>query len=70
MFFVFCVLLPSMTMAATREIGCVYLPDGNVQWLRVKPWLCLIRQCAPHCTDASAWPSIWPGNLVYFFIVN
>jgi hypothetical protein len=42
-------------MAAAAAMRCEYSPDGNIQWLLVKPRLCSInqdaaRECAePEC---------------------
>ena len=44
----------SSTMAAAGAIPCSHLPDGNIQWHRVKPWMCSIGRCAPCRTAASA----------------
>ena len=32
-------------------------PNGSMQWLQVKPWMCSIGQCAPYHTAVSPWPS-------------
>ena len=54
---VFCVFYSNpSTIAAVGAIQRRHSPDGGIQWLRVKPWMCSIRQCAPHCTAASPWP--------------
>jgi len=34
-----------------------HLPNGGIQWLRVKPWMCSIERCAPRRTAAWPWPS-------------
>ena len=39
---VFVVSAPSMTMVAAGAIQYLHSPDGNVQWLLVKPWTCSI----------------------------
>jgi hypothetical protein len=53
---VFCVFYSnSLTMAAAGAIRRRHLPDGGIQWLRMKPWMCSIGRCASHHTAASAW---------------
>ncbi len=40
---VFCVFYSKLsTMAATGAIRRRHSPDGGIQWLRVKPWMCSI----------------------------
>ena len=51
---------------------CEHSPDGGIQWLQVKPWMCFMGKCAPHHTAATAWSSksssfacnIWGANFV------
>ena len=40
----------SMTMAATGAIRHRHSTTGNIQWLKVKPWMCSIGRCALCCT--------------------
>ncbi len=59
---VFCVFSTnSSTMTAAGAIRRRHLPDGSIQWFLVKPWMCSIGQCAPHCTATSAWWSKLPA---------
>ena len=48
-------------MAAAGAIRRRHSPDGSIQWLPVKPRMCSIGWCTPHCTTASAWPSKRPA---------
>jgi len=45
----------ALSRCAATAIRCKNLLDGGIQWLRVKPWICFIRQCASRSTAASAW---------------
>ena len=51
-------------------IRCEWSPNGDIQWLRVKPWSCSIGRCAPNCNGASAWSLKLPANLVYYFSLS
>jgi hypothetical protein len=58
-------------MAAVVAMRCEHSPDGGIQWLRVKPWMCSIGRSAPRCTAASAWQSTSSSiclNLRQFFV--
>ena len=60
-----------MTMESAGAIHGKFLPDGGVQWLRMKLWTCSIGRCMPYRTGTSSWPSKRPSNLVFFsFIIN
>jgi hypothetical protein len=50
-----------LTMAAAGAIWCRHLPNGGIQCLPVKPWMCFIGRCAPRRTAASPWQSKLPA---------
>jgi hypothetical protein len=54
----FCVFYSnSLTMAAAGAIRRRHSPNGGIQWLRVKPWMCFIRRYAPRHTTELPWQS-------------
>ena len=57
----------SMTMASARVIRGECSPNGGLQWLPMKPWMCSIGRCTRHCIAWSAWPSKWLAKEVHFF---
>jgi hypothetical protein len=44
------------------------LPDGSIQKLLGKPWICSIGQCALRYTAASAWQSKLPAISLQFLL--
>ncbi len=66
----FCLQPKSMTLAAAGAMRCRQPPDGGIQWLQVKPGMCSIGQCIPHCTTASAWPLKLPAICLYFLLLS
>ena len=56
----------SSTMVTAGAIRRRHLPDGGIQWLQVKHWMCSIERCAPHRTATSAWSSKRPAISLYF----
>ena len=59
-------------MVTATEIRRRHPPDGDIQWLRVKPWMCSIGKCAPCHTAASAIHMAIEiaNNLQAFFVVT
>ncbi len=55
-----------MTLAAAGAMRCRHSPNGCIQWLLVKPGMCSIGRCAPHCTAPSAWWSKLPATSQHF----
>jgi hypothetical protein len=53
-------------MAAAGAIRRRHSPDGGIQWLRMKPWMCSIGRCASRRTAASAWQSKSPAIRLHF----
>jgi hypothetical protein len=53
-------------MVAAGAIRHRHLPNDGIQWLQVKPWMCLIGQCTPRCTAASTWSLKQPVISLYF----
>jgi hypothetical protein len=67
----FCTLvLFAVTLAATGAIQSQLSPNGGVQWLLVKPWLCCIRRCRMYHFNASARPFKWPATEVHLFVAT
>ncbi len=52
-------------MAAAGAIQRKHLSNGSIRWLLAIPRICSIRQCAPQCTAASAWWSIFLSFACY-----
>ena len=59
----------AVALAAARAMRSEYLPNGGIQWLPVKPWLCFIGRCAPYGTDALPWQSKWPATEVEIAVI-
>ena len=57
-------------MAAARAMQQRHLPNGSIQLLLVKPGMCTIGQCSPHCTATSACQSKWPAFCLHFLLLS
>ena len=63
----FCVLYSnSSTIAAIGAIRRMHSPNGGIQWLWVKPWMCSIGRCTPRHTTALPWPSTLLSICLHF----
>ena len=55
-------------MAATAAMRCKHLPDGGIQWLRVKPHRC-IRMAIKIASDFPAFVVVVDLLFVHYFVV-
>ena len=63
---VLCFATNLSTIAAAGAVRRRHSPDGGIQWLHMKHWMCSIGRCALHHTNRFALQSKLPAIQLHF----